>query len=93
MALQKTFISVHGIEIPNAYIRIDEQSGRVESINIRVRFYVSKELCDQNYPWIEEKLYSFVPDVSEGAPNNIKQGYEYLKTLPEFAGAIDILED
>jgi hypothetical protein len=35
------------------------------------------------------KSFDFPISVSEGAPNFIKQAYEHLKTLPEFAGAID----
>jgi hypothetical protein len=36
-----------------------------------------------------ERSYSFEPSVSEGSLNFIKQGYLYLKTLPEFSGAED----
>lgn len=34
-----------------------------------------------------KRFYSFAPDLN--GPNFIKQAYDYLKTLPEFAGAID----
>jgi hypothetical protein len=34
-----------------------------------------------------KRFYSFTPDLD--GPNFIKQAYNYLKTLPEFAGAID----
>ena len=33
--------------------------------------------------------FAFVPSVADGAKNYIAQAYDYLKTLPEFAGAID----
>ena len=36
-------------------------------------------------PIIEVRQYDFVPDMD--GPNFIKQAYEHLKTLPEFAGA------
>jgi hypothetical protein len=36
---------------------------------------------------IDRKQYTFSPDLN--GPNFIKQSYEYLKTLPEFAGATD----
>lgn len=35
------------------------------------------------------KLYKFQPTVDENSPNFIKQAYLYLKTLPEFADAVD----
>jgi len=35
------------------------------------------------------KSFDFPVSVGDGAPNFIKQAYEHLKTLPEFAGAID----
>ena len=33
------------------------------------------------------KNYAFDVSVADGAPNFIKQAYEYLKTLPEFVNA------
>ena len=33
--------------------------------------------------------YSFEADLGEAAPNHIKQAYQFLKTLPEFADAVD----
>ena len=38
---------------------------------------------------IEYKQYTFIPSVADGSANFIQQGYEYLKTLPEFADAVD----
>jgi hypothetical protein len=38
---------------------------------------------------IEQKGYSFTPDMSDTAPNSIKQGYEYIKTLDLYAGGVD----
>jgi hypothetical protein len=37
-----------------------------------------------------QNSYNFQPDLSDGAANHIKQAYEYLKTLPEFADAINV---
>jgi hypothetical protein len=33
--------------------------------------------------------YRFTPSVADGAKNFIAQAYEHLKTLPEFADAVD----
>ena len=89
MALTKQIIAPQGLTINNAYIRIDEQRGTKDICNIRVRNYVSKEAFDNRSEYVSEKVYSFTPSVTDNAPNFIKQGYEYLKTLPEFTDAID----
>lgn len=90
MALSKTVETNHGLGIENAYIRIDEQSGNKEKLNIRVRLYVSQEKARNEFGWIEEKLYEFAPNTEEDSENFIKQGYEFLKTLDEYKDAVDI---
>lgn len=92
MGLEMRVTTVHGIILDNAYIRIDEQSGNKQIVNLRVRKYASIEDCLEGRPWIEENVHNFVPSIDEGSDNFIKQGYEYLKELPEFNGAIDVLE-
>jgi hypothetical protein len=37
-----------------------------------------------------QRQYIFETDVSDSAPNSIRQAYLHLKTLPEFQGAEDI---
>lgn len=89
MALKKDVNTDIGLTLSNSYIRIDEQSGTKENINIRTRVYLSQEAREQGYRWVVERIYNFIPSVDDLAPNFIKQGYEYLKTLPEYADAID----
>lgn len=36
------------------------------------------------------KTYEFVPDVSDGSGNFIRQAYLHMKTLAEFSGAEDV---
>lgn len=90
MALQMTVTTAHGITLDAAYIRIDEQSGDKANVNLRVHTYTTLENCQAGRPWIVEELYNFTPSVADDAPNFIKQGYEYLKTLPEFELATDV---
>ncbi|QWU17399.1 hypothetical protein SAMN04487895_104215 [Paenibacillus sophorae] len=89
MALQMTVTTAHGITLDAAYLRIDEQSGDKGNVNLRVHTYTTLENCQAGCPWIEEKIYNFVPSVADDAPNFIKQGYQYLKTLPEHSQAVD----
>ena len=99
MALKKSFtfngigrVEVDGIVfekgaetyiMPEAYIKIESLTGTKEMMSFDVSF------TSQNNGAIRNKnfSYSFVPAVSEGSENFIKQAYEYLKTLPDFAGA------
>jgi hypothetical protein len=68
--------------VPDAYWRVANISGTKERVKAVVTASASKEsqilrMCE----------YEFVPSL-EGV-NFISQAYEHLKTLPEFAGAVD----
>ena len=93
MALSKTIYANIGLEVPNAYIKINTLSGNKSMIEINVKTYVSREASKNDMVPIVDTYMSFTPSVDDSAPNFIKQGYEYLKTLPTYAGAIDVLED
>lgn len=73
------------VEYPVCYVMIKNVSGDKSKISLQVVFYEdnSKEQA------IEYKQYIFTPSVADGSTNFIQQGYEYLKTLPEFADAVD----
>ena len=99
MALQHTIIvsgtgsikTEHGVVIlgdkteilANCYIKVDGVDASKEIASISVSISVSNETR------IVRK-YTFMPSVSSGSSNFIKQAYEHLKTLPEFAGATDV---
>jgi len=70
--------------IEQAYHKIDTLNGSKDNIEIRVGIY-KNELKEMQ---IATRVYSFAPNLVDSA-NFIKQGYEYLKTLPEYANAID----
>ena len=83
MALEKTMSTVHGFTASNAYHRVEAVSlvGK-DKISFHVRSYTA-----QDKPFFVEEVLSTKYDL-DGA-NPIKQAYEHLKTLPEFAGATD----
>lgn len=89
MALQKTITLNNGLVAENAYIRIDTVSGYKGGIEVSVNSYISKTAFASGQGYLEQKIHGFIPNVADDAPNFIKQGYEYLKTLPEFEGAVD----
>lgn len=89
MGLQKTIELSNGILVNDAYIRIDTVSGYKGNIQVSVNSYVSQEAFNNGIGYLEQKFYNFIPSVEDDAPNFIKQGYEHLKTLPEYADAVD----
>lgn len=90
MALMMNVTIADGnITVSNAYIRIDAMNGSKDNIAISVNSYFSQQAFTDGNNYLKQQLISFVPSVDDGAVNFIKQGYEHLKTLQEFAGATD----
>lgn len=86
MALTKTLSLVDNfsevITFPNAYIKVASVASTKETCH--ATYYVQKTKDGQI---LEQRLVEFSTDLF--GPNAIKQTYEYLKTLPEFADATD----
>jgi hypothetical protein len=85
MALQLNS-SFSGIAVPDAYFRVEKMT----IANAVVDAVVVMQTARDTTP-INATSYSFPYDLSSGKNVN-NQTYEYLKTLPAFAGAIDVLE-
>lgn len=70
---------------PAAYLQITSLEGNKDGVKLLLTIYAdsTKELV------VDYKYYTFTPSVTDGSANFIQQGYEYLKTLPEFADAVD----
>jgi hypothetical protein len=65
--------------LKDAYIRVLTMEGSKEEQRAAVMISSGDKQVS--------KTYTFAPDMN--GPNFIKQAYEYLKTLPEFADAVD----
>lgn len=78
-----------GFTISQSYAVVNAVGGNKTQAVIEVKYYVSSALKEEGNPHFLLKNYNFVPSVDDDSPNFIKQGYEYIKTLPEFANAID----
>jgi hypothetical protein len=89
MALLKMIETESGLTVENSYMRIEVLSGDKSNITFQLSGYVNQEAYSNGKVQIISKTFNFIPDIADNAPNFIKQGYEYLKTLPEFEGAID----
>jgi hypothetical protein len=85
MALKKTIeLTLYGekIFLQNAYIKVDRVSGNKTQVELKYVVYSKKD-----GEIVEEKFAYFSPNMD--GENFVKQAYEHLKTLPEFAGATD----
>jgi hypothetical protein len=86
MALKKTVILKNNFGedsvFANAYIRVMQVIGTKRSCSASVQICKSSDGAV-----LQTSEYSFGVDLEGG--NFIKQSYEYLKTLPDFADAID----
>lgn len=86
MALIKSinFFVNGGIEVKveNAYLQISKISGNKNKIEFFVECKRNKDTTT-----FKTEVYDFQP--SPDGKNFIAQAYEHLKTLPEYAGAID----
>jgi hypothetical protein len=71
------------VTIKNAYIKASGIAGGKDDIVLTV-FIFDEDITKQ----VDVKYYSFAPNL-ESDDNFIKQAYLYLKTLPEYADAID----
>jgi hypothetical protein len=84
MALKQKISTVSGIEVDDAYHRV-EQVSLVNKSNIS--FAVNAYKDSENKTYITSKFYSCQYDLA--GKNPIAQAYAHLKTLEEFAGAED----
>jgi hypothetical protein len=87
MALKQTFAKkIFGFDNEllsrGAYHKIIKISGDKEGIN-----FVLSISNGENH--LESKEYTFKPSVEDGSTNFIRQGYLYLKSLPEYENAED----
>lgn len=82
MALKKTVQTEFGFDVQNAYIRVE--GVRVEKNKMQFQIRTSADGVKPHFSDVgRECVY-----ILDGE-NPIKQAYEHLKTLPEFAGATD----
>jgi len=83
MALQKNTVTVHGIKLNFAYYRVENVSIKgKETLCFYLRVYADKEK-----QFFQEQVFTASYNIA--GDNPIKQAYEHLKTLPEFANATD----
>lgn len=83
MALKKTVQTSFGLEVRDAY-------HKVENVSLISKNQISFQLrsrVDADHSIFDETLIQCPYDID--GENPIAQAYAYLKTLPEFDGAVD----
>ncbi|MDD9148166.1 hypothetical protein OYT88_06345 [Sporolactobacillus sp. CQH2019] len=94
MALQLTITLPSGIIVPNAYVKIVGYQGDKNQCQLRLAAFKDQASMQAGAPQIDgyNRTEVFVPTLSATAGDFITQGYNYIKTLPDFNGATDVLE-
>lgn len=93
MALQKNIQSTTGLEIKNAYIKVDNYSCNKNNIvSAKLLAFVSRSASEEGKAPIEGsgEIITLETDYSDGAINTKKQIYEYAKTIDKYKDAIDV---
>ena len=89
MALTKTFTLTNnfGTEsvLENVYVQITHLQGNKDLMQADANLFPTVD--GEKGESIQTRRISFTPDLD--GSNFIQQAYEYLKTLPEFADAVD----
>ena len=80
-------ISNTGLSVNNTYAKIVLISGTKELLSLAVFYYSKKPSADEQVVRFHSDNFNFVPSLD--GENFIKQGYNFLKTLPQFAKAQD----
>ena len=95
MALQKDFEQATGVIA--TYIRVEDSvkiNTADESGKARVLFYLSQAARNANKKELTNKAYTIPPGIFSSLNLATQDArdlvYNYLKTLPEYAGAIDV---
>jgi hypothetical protein len=83
MALSKTVETPQGFTAKNAYHRVEGVSLTKTQLAFHVRSYVHTDK-----PAFADKTYESAYELT--GENPIRQAYVYLKTLPEWANAVDV---
>jgi hypothetical protein len=72
------------VTLTDLYVRVDRVDGNKEGILATTGLYKGN-----GTELVSTSTYLFKPSVKDGAVNFIAQSYQHLKTLPEFANAVD----
>lgn len=84
MALKLTQTTNFGITVTDAYLRVENV---IINSKIQIAFHLGSYVNPNNLPSFTSR--SFVCSYDIFGDNPIKQAYLYVKSLPEYADAVD----
>lgn len=88
MALKQSTTTVHGIDLPNAYVRVTSFSGSSKHVQYHVRTYADAAARAAEKQHLDEKNYSF--EYKPGQGDILIACYTDLLARPEYAGAVAV---
>lgn len=74
-----------GITLPEAYVKVSSFAGNKDCFTIQLDYFATQAARDAGTPVVKSESYQF----NTTEPQNVASLYTYLKTLPEFATAVD----
>ncbi|WP_211062128.1 hypothetical protein [Heyndrickxia faecalis] len=93
MGMEMAIVLDNGIPVEKAYVRIGKLEENNKSLTIYVDTYYDHQSFLDGKNLLSRIPYNFSANVSDDAKNYRKQGYEFMKTLGEYADAIDVFEE
>lgn len=93
MGLIKSITLNSGLEVNDAYFRIDSLHSDQVSCDITITAYISREAYLGGKAFLSAERHDFKPETDDDAPNIFRQAYAYLKSVDDYRDAEDVLED
>lgn len=87
MAISIKYKSRFGLDVENAYMRVDQLSGNKSEMTAVFGLYANKEAAASGADAFDNYQFKFSPNLDGG--NFIAQAYEGLKSMPDFANSQD----
>lgn len=82
-----------GITLNDSYVKVFSFYGDKQRVSFTLNTYISRQACLEGKTAVSSESYAFIPDVSNKAPNFIRQMYLYVKQMPDYAKSLDVLEE
>lgn len=86
MAIQKSIMTQYGLTASSCYIKIHRFNGDKNIIRFDVELYFNADARNNNNQSLEYRSFEIPTPNTDLFPAL----YNYLKTLPEFSGALDV---
>lgn len=100
MALQMSYTSQYGSIHPSAYFKVSYLEVKASTSLVDIFVEIFNSAADKDKTPLSKAIYCMCESdyatylspsaIDPESKNHIQQSYEYLKTLPDFTGALDV---